>query len=147
MSFVEDGYAVLPIRSSAGAKALLDGWQLLGAEFGFLEVCTQVLPERHKRASELLAHIPRRIIEAELPAFQALIGADIRIQKRPFLRISRPGVEAGRENRPDYNGRGLDPQMRRSMQFLLRTITGERRYGHHEGTCVQLPRRRSRSRG
>lgn len=91
MSFERDGYEIWPLGEGARTW-LCSGLVELKEFLGKLSAYADDDIHRHAGAAELVAHIPRRIIECELERFRALIGADLHIQRKPFLRISRPGV-------------------------------------------------------
>lgn len=48
----------------------------------------------HTQAAKLVADLPRKIIEEEYVYFRRTVGMDLHIQSTPYLRISRPGVDA-----------------------------------------------------
>lgn len=88
MSFRELGYEIVNIDDYAVRAAIVG----LSCDLGALEEYSDGDVDRHARASAKVADIPRVIIGSHLGYFQRLLGSDIHIQSKPFLRISRPGA-------------------------------------------------------
>ncbi len=85
---MKEGYIIVDL-SQAGKGIAGMAKRSLMAHLGELESCQQeVTPE----ARDIIKNYPRLIVEAEMPFFHALIGKDLHIQRKPYLRISRPGV-------------------------------------------------------
>ena len=91
MTFATDGFEVWNL----GDKAIM--WVMaakmeLTTFLGELDTYNDGDIHKHAAAAELVAHIPKAIIQLEMRKFRDLIGSDLHIQAKPFLRISRPGV-------------------------------------------------------
>src|SRR5262245_60902947 len=106
VDFVERGWVVVPL-SNEGRKIVEEGRALL------LRVLQQTVSgsianieqyhlsveddKRHTEIQNLLsqefqkARIANRIIRADLPLWQSLVGLDLHVQKFPYLRLARPG--------------------------------------------------------
>ena len=96
MSFAQDGYEVVNLIGY-GLQVVREARQKLqGILGGAIETYHERVPnedlERHAKALEVVKDIPKRIIKADLPYFQWLVGIDLHLQARPFLRIARPGI-------------------------------------------------------
>ena len=89
MSFAEDGYEVWDIRNAAWVCAAA---MELQQHMGKLTEYREHDVDKHAELAGRVAHVPKAIVKSELRRFQQLVGADLHIQRRPFLRISRPGV-------------------------------------------------------
>jgi sporadic carbohydrate cluster 2OG-Fe(II) oxygenase len=91
MSYADDGYEIVDL--SLGARSIVGaGIAQLHQLLGPLEDYSGSDVELHALAQQWVSDIPRRVIECELAYFRKLIGCDLHIQSKPFLRISRPGV-------------------------------------------------------
>lgn len=88
MSFVDDGYE---IHDFFYMDDVVEAQLQLTSMFGRLTSYTGDDERLHALAASRIASLPRFLIEANLPYFRSLLGADIHIQQKPFLRISRPG--------------------------------------------------------
>lgn len=88
MSFIKDGFEIVNIDDYAVRAAIVG----LSCELGALEEYANGDVERHAKAAASVSDIPRVIIESNIGYFHRLIGRDLHIQAKPFLRISRPGV-------------------------------------------------------
>ena len=99
MSFVDEGYEIVSLTGNAQvllAKTVRE----LEREFGDLTTYHDRRPANeekaladHAKAAATCKDVVRRVIEEHLEFFRRLIGADMMIQSKPYLRISRPGVE------------------------------------------------------
>lgn len=92
MSFSRDGYEVWGLNHDAMDwvnDARVELKDVLGGELERYD-CGSI--ETHALAAKCVAEIPRLVISEHIEEFQELIGADIHIQRQPFLRISRPEV-------------------------------------------------------
>jgi len=104
--FVERGWLVLPLSNEARA-IVEEGRELLlrvlresvsPSLYSIEEYHRNVEDDaRHIELQDLLskefqkARVANRIIRADLPIWQSLLGLDLHIQKFPYLRIARPG--------------------------------------------------------
>ncbi len=91
MSYADDGYEIVDL--SPRARAIVDvGIVQVRHLLGPLEGYTGNDVELHALAQHRVSDIPRSVINYELEYFRKLIGCDLHIQSKPFLRISRPGA-------------------------------------------------------
>ena len=92
MSYLKDGYEIVDLGITARSTVLGARDELasmLGAPLEEYKGDDLML---HGQAAELAAFWVRDVIASELYYFRDLLGRDIHMQRRPFLRISRPGV-------------------------------------------------------
>jgi hypothetical protein len=105
--FLADGYAVLPLDGTVALDeardALVDALcRVLGRADAALDTYHDhaLDPRVHETVLETLTDElrkgghARRIVESQLALFTRLIGPDLCVQRQPYLRIARPGVEA-----------------------------------------------------
>lgn len=90
MGLVKDGYEVFWLGKHASTE-LIGGIAKLEAVLGPLTECN---PAHQTEARNKVINIPRQIIEREAKYFHRIVGADLHIQSKPYLRISRPGEPA-----------------------------------------------------
>lgn len=91
MSFREDGYEVVDLGHAAlfavgVAQDTLE--RMLGPLYDYRSDDVQ----RHAAAASEVAGTAQTVALHEMAYFHALLGRDIHIQSKPFLRISRPGM-------------------------------------------------------
>lgn len=93
MTFVANGYEVRTLSKSAHYAVRCARNEL--AEFlnGSLETYRGGDEKVHARAAEIATPWAKRVLRAEMTYFRTFIGGDLHVQRKPFLRISRPGVE------------------------------------------------------
>lgn len=89
MSLVKDGYEIVDLKHFGPVVA---AQLILAKQIGKLTKYGGNDITLHAKAAEVVSHIPRAVIESELDYFRGLLGADIHIQRKPYLRISRPGA-------------------------------------------------------
>lgn len=89
MNFIENGYEIVDLPNGAHVVA---GILKLTAMLGKLPEYRGGDVTLHAQAAELVSGIPLQIVSSNLPYFTRLLGSDLHIQQKPFLRISRPGV-------------------------------------------------------
>lgn len=92
MSYLRDGYEIWTLGENA-VSWLIDGIATATDLLGDLETYSGDDVHLHAAAAEALADTPRRIVESEIANFRMLVGSDLHIQEKPFLRIARPGIE------------------------------------------------------
>lgn len=96
MSFAQDGFEIVDLDHQSKGVLREARQKLQDILGGGLDTYHERVPhedlERHTKALEAVANVPKRIIKIELSYFQWLVGIDLHIQSRPYLRISRPGV-------------------------------------------------------
>lgn len=87
MSFVEKGYTIFDLSEASTAliRECTDEW-------GGLDMIPDGdINEFQAEGRDALCKLPRSVVELELDFFRNLMGADLHIQREPFLRIARPG--------------------------------------------------------
>ncbi len=98
MSFPRDGYEIVPLSGYAMSIVRDARHKIEDVLGGALETYHERVEgedlERHARALASVATVPKRIIRSDIQYFQWLVGIDLHIQAKPFLRISRPNVKS-----------------------------------------------------
>lgn len=91
MTFAKKGFIVRRLHQR-GQSIVRDGVAELESRLGPLTEIGDITVEQHAQAAEVVQNVPREVIRSELDCFRWLLGADLQIQRRPFLRIARPQV-------------------------------------------------------
>ena len=99
MSIIDEGYEIIQLTGNANVAVVRAAAAIekeIGDLYTYHERATandEKRIEEHTRLAAMVAGIPRLAIGEHLEYFRRLIGSDLMLQSKPYLRISRPGVE------------------------------------------------------
>ena len=95
MSLKRDGYSVLdlPPEVTHYIRRVVES---IEEKFVWLPNYKEHDLDAHARTAGICSGIPKQAILCEIDYFRSILGGDIHIQRKPYLRISRPGE--GKDN-------------------------------------------------